>query len=111
MTTGEKKMTVNDMTEEQTKAMGLLTTYLKVPVEMILRGAVAMNGQVSPEVMILGFCRALATVIGASYAGDDDGVRKFRERCRVEFSTVLHQTPVVPLPKLPPAQEKALDAA
>ena len=101
--TEETKPTAEQL---QAKALESLTEALKPLMTVVVRGAVDTMRGAPAEFVLLGFSRALAAVIGANYGGDDDGIRKFRERCRVEFSAALHQAPVVPLPQQPKAPQQ-----
>lgn len=90
------------MSEYQEK----ITVFVQPAVHLMLQGAVAALRPLPPEEIILATCAALARSIGSSYVGSDDDVRKFRERCRVEFSAALHQAKVSPMPT-PPQQQTA----
>jgi hypothetical protein len=100
------------MTDQSTQA-DQIVGIAKTSMVIFTRGLATLMAQqnIPPEESLFLTARALAEVIGMSFAGDDDGVRKFRERCRVAFSAALHQAPVAPLPQAPPAAEPEKQAS
>jgi len=79
----------------------------KQAVVFLLRGLVASMGNLQPEMVVFGLCRGLGKVIGEVYAGDPEGVKRFRDRCALEFGDALAKASVIPLPAQQPADQGA----
>lgn len=96
---------MNSKEDQQKAAMQHLVNYLTTPLMIVVRGCVAIANNINPEVVLIASCHAFASVIGMSYGGDEEGVKKLREACRVAFSGTLHQVPITPINNPAPAAE------
>ena len=87
----------------------LICAMVRPTLGFVITGMATTMRAMQPEVLLLGFTRAVARTIGSVYGGDVVAIAGFRKAIVEEFTTALLNAPIVPLPGPAAGETKPAD--